>query len=80
MNRSLEPSGDHSGAPAPSGIEVIRRASPPSTDIVQSCGLASFSSPALRSDTNTSVRPSGENRGDESVTSAKVSCSARPPL
>jgi hypothetical protein len=59
------PSGDHAAAPAPFGRSVSARASPPRSEITQSCagcGRPSFSSERL----NASCEPSGDQRGLES--------------
>src|SRR5262245_34758897 len=55
---SCVPSGDHSGAPAPSGIALSLRASPPVTSITYTCAL-----PPSRSERKARRVPSGDQRG-----------------
>ena len=58
----VRPSGDHCGLPAPRGMSVMARASPPaiaSTWICGGCGRPSFSTAR----TKAIHRPSGDHRG-----------------
>src|SRR5262245_48524382 len=52
------PSGDHSGAPAPWGIALSLRASPPATSITYTCAL-----PPSLSERKARRVPSGDQRG-----------------
>ncbi len=67
-------SGDQTGSDAPFFSFVTWRASPPAVSRTQICGLASFSPPSVpspRLETKASRRPSGDQRGVESL---------RPPV
>src|SRR6185312_14730317 len=73
-NTICPPSGDHIGAPAPSGSLVRRRDSPPPAGMIASCG---FSSP--RSLKNASDVPSGAQRGAVSRFAPAVNWRGSPP-
>src|SRR5256714_9794192 len=75
-NEIILPSGDHCGPPAPRGTVVNCQASPPSIDIMKSCGGSTrpFVSGAR---TKHMDFPSGDQRGEESRGPA-VSCAASP--
>jgi hypothetical protein len=65
VNAICLPSGDHSGLPAPRGIFVTWRGSPPPIESRKTCA-ASGRPASSGARTNASCLPSGDQRGDES--------------